>query len=162
MTISEVKRQTRIKEWAQRIGERQESGMSIDAWCTANDCRKGRYYYWLKTVRMAAIENAKPATPCTALVRVDPEELPFSTLALPMETGSEKNSIVIRYEKATLELPTETPVTIIVELLKALGAPCQTSVECVTITSLVAIRICASKSTDWLPWCKCSSRERAG
>lgn len=124
MTISEVKRQTRIKEWAQRIGERQESGMSIEAWCAATGCRKGRYYYWLKVIRTAAIENAEPATPGTALVRVAPEELPLSTPVLPMETRSEKACIVIRYEKAALELPAETSVTMIAELLKALGAPC--------------------------------------
>lgn len=123
MTISEVKRQTRIKEWAQRIGARQESGLSIDAWCTANDCRKGRYYYWLKIVRMAAIENVKPATPGTALVRVSPEELPLSTSTLPMEARNEEACIVIRYERATLELPAETSVTRIAELLKALCVP---------------------------------------
>jgi len=35
-----------IAVWEQRISQREQSGLSIAAWCTENKINKGRFHYW--------------------------------------------------------------------------------------------------------------------
>ena len=59
MTISEVKRMARVREWKGLIQEQKESGMTIRAWCEQNGFRENTYYYWLKIIRAEAIEQVE-------------------------------------------------------------------------------------------------------
>lgn len=43
MTIPESKRITRMNEWRQMIHERQQSGLSVRAWCQQNGMRENSY-----------------------------------------------------------------------------------------------------------------------
>lgn len=122
MRISEMKRRSRAAEWAQNIRERQESGLTIKAWCTVHGIRDSQYYYWLKIMRSRAIEQAEQAGKGSALMKVEPERLPSSTAASPMDGVNEQPRITMRYGKATVEFPAGTPVTVIAEMLKTLAA----------------------------------------
>jgi hypothetical protein len=51
MTAREAKRQYRLKEWANMIEDRGQSGLTIRAWCSQNEISIRSYYYWLKQVR---------------------------------------------------------------------------------------------------------------
>ena len=120
MTISEVKRRARVTEWIERIRDQQESGLSIRARCAAHDIKENRYYYWLRIIRSAAIEQAMQGS---ELIRVEPERLPEALPDIPTSATNEQRIITIRYGKAVVELPVGTPVTAIHELLKALDTP---------------------------------------
>ena len=59
MTIPESKRITRMNEWRQLIHERQQSGLSVRAWCQQNGIRENSYYYWLRIIREEALCEAE-------------------------------------------------------------------------------------------------------
>ncbi len=47
--------QVRMNNWAALIKARQESGQTVQDWCTENDISVNAYYYWLRKLRKAAI-----------------------------------------------------------------------------------------------------------
>lgn len=120
MTISEAKRQARITEWVQNIREQQDSGFTVKSWCAAHGCKEGRYYYWLRIIRSAALERAQQAEQVAALIRVEPEQLPYSALAQPVGEDHEQPGVTVRYGKATVTFPVGTSTAAIAELLKSL------------------------------------------
>lgn len=124
MTISQVKRQTRVAEWVERIRDQQNSGLTVKTWCAAQGLGEGRYYYWLKLVRELAIERrSEQVVQSVELIKVEPERLPSAASCLPGSAVNRQTGIVIRHGKATVELPEGTPMMAIAELLKGLGAP---------------------------------------
>lgn len=122
MTISEVKRQTRLTEWRNNIRDQQSSGLSIKEWCARNGLREPQYYYWLKLVREEAINNVEQDHPEAALIRIEPDRLPVSPAALPTAASNPHAGIVVRYGSAAIEFPVGTQATEIAALLKALNA----------------------------------------
>ena len=60
MTISEVKRQTRLSEWRGQIQEQQSSGLTVKDWCEQRGYGQGRFYYWLRLVRTESIDRRYP------------------------------------------------------------------------------------------------------
>ena len=50
---------TRMNEWRQLIHERQQSGLSVRAWCQQNGIRENSYYYWLRIIREEALCEAE-------------------------------------------------------------------------------------------------------
>lgn len=125
MTITQVKRQARIGEWVRIIREQQGSGMTVKAWCAAEGYGEGRYYYWLKHVRSAALAHAAQRDQGTSLIRVEPERLASCVCTeAPMweAAANQRTGMVLRYGNATVELPVGTGVKAIAELLKALNA----------------------------------------
>ena len=66
--------QYRLKEWAEQIRECQNrpAGMSVVDWCASHDITKANYYYRLRRVRQACLENLPPETPAQQIVPVTP------------------------------------------------------------------------------------------
>lgn len=122
MTIKEAKKQMRMAEWVGHIQERQESGLSVQAWCAIHGYGEGRYYYWLKIVRSEALKQAG-ASVAGSLVKVEPEGLPTTHLTELADETSERTGITLQYERAIVEFPRGTAIEEIAELLKALCAP---------------------------------------
>ena len=78
MTIPESKRITRMNEWRQLIHERQQSGLSVRAWCQQNGIRENSYYYWLRIIREEALCEAENKN--GALVSIEPQRLAAETV----------------------------------------------------------------------------------
>lgn len=53
-----VTKQVKIQQWAGIIKSRAESGLTISEYCNTHGLTKHQYYYWLKKVRTAAIEES--------------------------------------------------------------------------------------------------------
>ena len=121
MTISEVKRRTRLSEWQRRIQEQQSSGLTVKDWCEQRECGQGQFYYWLRLVRTETIDRYKSESQEVSLVRVEPSRLPASQGKLASVVGSQLPGIIIRYGSAAVELPAGTQTAAIAELLKALS-----------------------------------------
>lgn len=58
-TTSLIARQCRIQEWAGQVKEcnQRPEGMSVDEWCQQHDITKTTYYYRLRQVRKACLDN---------------------------------------------------------------------------------------------------------
>ena len=48
--------QVRMQQWANIIRNQKESGLTIDAFCEANNISKNRFFYWQKKIRETAIQ----------------------------------------------------------------------------------------------------------
>ena len=103
MTITEVKRQTRLTVWQQRIQEQRESGISIKAWCVQQGCSEGQFYYWLKVIRENALKQLEAPL---SLVQVKPGELPETAA----QTCEEMNQITVCFGKVSIVFPAQTDV----------------------------------------------------
>ena len=75
--------QYRLKEWAEQIRECQNrpAGMSVVDWCATHSITKGNYYYRLRCVRQACLENLPPEAPAQQIV-------PVNTCLLQQDTQS--------------------------------------------------------------------------
>ncbi len=49
----------RQKEWESRIAEYRASGQSVKEWCTANDIKPERLWYWLRKHRIKKDSSLK-------------------------------------------------------------------------------------------------------
>lgn len=54
MNTRQVTHEVRLRHWMKAIGERQRSGLSISAWCEANDVNRQQYFYWQRKLREMA------------------------------------------------------------------------------------------------------------
>lgn len=60
-----VAQQVRLKQWAEQIRECQNrpEGMDVKTWCTQNNITKASYYYRLRRVREACLEQIQNTDP---------------------------------------------------------------------------------------------------
>ena len=73
MKISEVKQEYQLQQWRGMLRERQESVLTVKAWCSEHEISENVYYYRLRKLRRAActaVENGQPE--CLAEVPLVP------------------------------------------------------------------------------------------
>ena len=63
MAVSYTHLEIRFRHWQKLIDECQSSGMTVKAWCEANDVSDKSYYYWLKKIRKRALETSGMPVP---------------------------------------------------------------------------------------------------
>ena len=51
--------QIRITEWAAIIKDCKSSGMKVDDYCQLHDISRDAYYYWLRKVKTAALQDKR-------------------------------------------------------------------------------------------------------
>jgi len=61
MDMHRVKHEVAAQEWRQRILAQRESGLSVRKWCTSQNIREQKYYYWLHILRSEELALRKPA-----------------------------------------------------------------------------------------------------
>ncbi len=57
--VSVVKTEYRIKQWAGKIEEYQNSGMTLKSWCETNGINVKTYYYWLHKLRVMLCDETE-------------------------------------------------------------------------------------------------------
>ena len=69
--------QYRLQEWAAQIREcrNRPAGMSVVSWCACHGITKANYYYRLRRVREACLENLQGEKSTPQMVPVKPELL---------------------------------------------------------------------------------------
>ena len=125
----EIATEYRLSHWAQIIRERQESGLSIRAYCKQAGFHENRFFYWQRRVRRAACEqltenNHETASTIQAInnftevkLLPTPERFPLSHAAMHSE---------LRIDIAGLRITTDQtyPPMQLAELLKGLISSC--------------------------------------
>ena len=51
--IAKVKKEVKLKQWAEMVQLRNESGLTVSKWCDQNGVNVKTYYYRLKQIRQA-------------------------------------------------------------------------------------------------------------
>ena len=115
--IMEIRHQVRISQWSAMVREREESGLSVKAYCKQAGIATKTYYYRLHRLREAAVKHAQTAI---AQPESQPELVPY-TLPTEFSTEPMAQSIVIKTADATVEIPMNTNpevVTAVVSFLR--------------------------------------------
>jgi transposase-like protein len=101
--ILQTRNEYRKEQWRQIIQECQESGLSNKAYCELHGISEKTYYYWLRKLRRAIMEQAVPQ-----IMEVGPEE------------KGPAEMLYIRYRGAEMTLPDGTDIDAIASVLRSL------------------------------------------
>lgn len=89
MDTRSVKRNYCIQQWKSIIQDRNNSGMTVDAYCEQNGLSRNSYFYWLRIIREEALNQTTSSG--------------FVELSLRADAGSETSMVTT--------IPIEKPVT---------------------------------------------------
>ena len=106
--------QYRLQEWAAQIRECQNrpAGMSIVDWCAGHGITKANYYYRLRRVRQACLENLPPEAPAQQIV-------PVNTCLLQRETQSgSTQGLSVSVNGFSIHVTESTPMPLLAAVLK--------------------------------------------
>ena len=108
--------QYRLKEWAEQIRECQNrpAGMSVVDWCATHSITKGNYYYRLRCVRQACLENLPPEAPAQQIV-------PVNTCLLQQDTQSGsgiQQGLSVSVNGFSIRVTESTPMPLLTAVLK--------------------------------------------
>ena len=101
--ILQVRNGYRMEQWKQIIQDCQKSGLSNKAYCQQQGISEKTYYYWLRKLRTAAVEQAAP-----------------QIMELGPKVDDQREELYIRYRGAELTLPAETDIEAIAAVLRSL------------------------------------------
>ena len=99
----EVRNTYRMERWRQIIQDCQKSGLSNKAYCEQQGLSEKTYYYWLRKLRRAVMDEAEPQIMKLEPAREEPTEM-----------------LYIRYRGAELTLPAGTDIEAIAAILRSL------------------------------------------
>lgn len=94
--IMEIRRQVRLSQWGAMVREREESGLSVQTYCEQAGIAAKTYYYRLRKLREAAVEQARSEAAQPELVRFTPS----AEYAV-----RQAQRIVIKTADTTIEIP---------------------------------------------------------
>lgn len=63
MKIPEAKQAYRLEERMRVVREQRESGLTVRAWCEANNVKESNFYYWLREMRKAVLQTNEGKDP---------------------------------------------------------------------------------------------------
>lgn len=118
--IMEIRQQVRLNQWSAMVQEREDSGLSVEAFCKQAGIAPKTYYYRLRRLREAAIkktqmETLQPTTSQPDLVQYTP---PTGYICDPTS-----QSIVIRTSSTTVEIPVNTNPEVVAAAVSFLKQP---------------------------------------
>lgn len=99
--------QIRITEWAAIIKDCKSSGLKVDEYCQQHDISRDAYYYWLRKVKTAALQQAGFV------------ELPVPEVKSVPATGFDAQ-MVIKVGGAELGINNDTPTELITRILEVI------------------------------------------
>ena len=119
-----IAQQVRIRQWAEQIRECQSrpKGMDIETWCAQNDLTKANYYYRLRRVREACLEQVQDAAG-TAFVELPAPNTDLSEQPKdPVSDSSDRIAPVIRLKNTrglSAEIFSSVPMEMFCHLIEA-------------------------------------------
>lgn len=99
--------QIRIAEWAAIIKDCKSSGMKVDDYCQQHDISRDAYYYWLRKVKTAALQQAGFV------------ELPMSENK-PVPNTDFTAQMVIKAGRNEISINNDTPTELISRVLEVI------------------------------------------
>lgn len=99
--------QIRITEWAAIIKDCKSSGMKVDDYCQQHDISRDAYYYWLRKVKAAALQQAGFV------------ELPVPEVK-PIPTTGFTAQMVVKVGSAELSINNDTPTELLTRILEVI------------------------------------------
>lgn len=117
--IIEIRQQVRLNQWSAMVQEREESGLSVKAYCKQAGIATKTYYYRLRRLREAAIKQTQSG----AIQPSFQPELVQYTPPTGCVTEPMAQYIVIRASDTTLEIPVNTHPEVVAAVVSFLRQP---------------------------------------
>lgn len=107
----------RLQEWAAQIRECQSrpAGMSVVSWCACHGITKANYYYRLRRVRQACLENIQKEMPVQRMVPVEP-----GLLQQGWKGGSGQPGLDISVKGFSVHVTESTPMPLLTAVLEVI------------------------------------------
>lgn len=107
--------QYRLQEWAAQIRECQNrpADMSVVDWCASQGITKANYYYRLRRVRQACLENLPPEVPAQRIVPVNPGLLQQET-----QSSSTPQGLSVSMNGFSIHVTESTPMPLLAAVLE--------------------------------------------
>ena len=121
--VTLTKNQLKFQHWSNLIAQYQESGMTLAAWCEQNNVCTKSYYYWLRKIRLAALENS-PVPTNDLPAGVPEEKISFKKLEVASPVAGMSTAVVIHLPQATIEVAQGTDQQTVEAVLLALKSVC--------------------------------------
>lgn len=93
---SQVAAQVRLNQWALEVKDcmNRPKDMTVDEWCEQHNIKKAKYYWRLKRVRQACLEQVK--TPAENFVELPaPIQHTMSLPSLPVTTNDNSSTVAV-------------------------------------------------------------------
>ena len=103
-----VVKESRIQYWSKIFEDRINSGLKPREYCSLHGISKDQYYYWLRKVREAALEE-------NSIQFVEIKDAPA---ALPCTPS--KGTLSMRFKEAVIEIDETAPQELIEKTIRAL------------------------------------------
>ena len=113
-----VAEQYRLQNWAAQIRECQNrpAGMSVVDWCACHGITKANYYYRLRRVRMACLEELQGKHPQQPIIPVKPELIQ----QLSSNDSLGQAGIDISMKGFSIHVEESTPMPLLAEVLRVI------------------------------------------
>ena len=113
-----VAEQYRLQNWAAQIRECQNrpAGMSVVDWCACHGITKANYYYRLRRVRMACLEELQEQHPQQPIIPVKPELIQ----QLSSRDSLGQAGIDISMKGFSVHVAESTPMPLLAEVLRVI------------------------------------------
>lgn len=113
--LGSIAHQKRLTLWIQRIQDCRKSGMTVATWCQQNNVGTKSYYYWLRKIRLEALESfqtlpaissqtesALPSSSSFAEVKLPPAASHGNAPAIVLDVNGAKIQIYNAASQATI------------------------------------------------------------
>ena len=114
MDTKQIAHEVRLRQWANVLRERKDSGLSIRRWCRENSVGEKTYYYWQRKLRESV---------CAKVAGIpEPPQVPatFAQIQMPAQKASD-GKLIIRIGGAEVEIQGDMPAATIEAVLGALA-----------------------------------------
>lgn len=110
MNTNRLAKQYQLREWAEMISNCRTSGLKIDDWCAKNGITNSNYYYRLRRVREACLENEHS--------EIVPVPKPVIINDLP---NKDNGYLDITINSITIHVTENTPMTLLNSVLQVIS-----------------------------------------
>ena len=126
MNTREIAVEFRLSHWAKIVQDRNDSGLSINAYCKEIGIHENSYYYWLKKLREAACEGMNGLQCKTAsLAPAGFTEVKLSApMALPAADATQQDHICIEAAGVRITASSGYPIGNLTALMREVARPC--------------------------------------
>jgi len=129
MSLNELTKQVRLRQWADDINNRLNSGMRVRQWCSEQGISQKTYYYRLRRVREEAIAKV----PGKQLARTEKDifsevdnssPVSFAEITCNKYDGNATSAITVHFGNSVLEINNVAEQETIIKTLIALKSIC--------------------------------------
>jgi hypothetical protein len=123
MITRNITTEYRLTHWAEIIKQRNESGLSIKAFCETAEIKENSYFYWQKKIRQATYHELMPHENTTKLTRIINQQTPTGWVSYKTtKCGSEGATITIEMGQFRVKVTTDTDIDLLAKVCKVLAA----------------------------------------